>query len=62
MSRSVSDVVGGSRRGRLAALLIAVVTSLSLAAPGQSLSLSSATDEPGALLLRNFVVSLSAVS
>ena len=43
-------------------LLIAVVTSLSLAATGQSLSLSSATDGSGALLPRNSVVSLSAVS
>jgi hypothetical protein len=62
INRSVSDVGGGSRRGRLAVLLIAVVTSLFLAATGQSWSLSSATDGSGALLPRNFVVSLSAVN
>lgn len=62
MTRSVSDVGGGSRKGRLAVLLIAVVMSFPLVATGQSSPSSSATVGSGALLSRNFVVSLSAVN
>jgi hypothetical protein len=62
MSGSVSDTGRGSRLGRLAVLLIAVVAAFSPAAYGQSSSSSISTaSASGSLLPRNVVVPLRVV-